>query len=115
MTDSALNQIVVEAIEDVKGIDVITLDVREMTSVVDFMLIATGTSTRQVKALADMVVKKAKEAGFTPLSSEGRESAEWVLIDFGDLCVHLMQAETRKLYDLERLWTRLPTQSTSLD
>lgn len=108
MTKPTLNQIVIDALEDIKGIDIIELDVRELTSIVDTMVIATGTSSRQVKALADNVEKKAKEAGFRPLSSEGRDSADWILIDFGDMAVHLMLPETRELYDLERLWSKIP-------
>lgn len=108
MTKPTLNRIVIHALEDIKAIDILELDVRELTSVVDTMIIATGTSSRQVKALADNVEKKAKEAGFRPLSSEGRDSADWVLIDFGDLAVHLMLPESRELYDLERLWSKIP-------
>jgi ribosome-associated protein len=108
MTKANLNSIVVDALEDIKGIDILELDVREMTSVVDTMIIATGTSSRQVKALADNVEKKAKESGFRPLSSEGRSSADWILIDFGDTAVHVMLPEARELYDLERLWSKIP-------
>lgn len=108
MTEKNLNQVIVDALEDVKAIDIRTLDVRELTSVVDTMIIATGTSTRQVKALADNVSREAKEAGFKPLSSEGQDSAEWVLIDFGDISVHVMLPEARELYDLERLWSQIP-------
>jgi len=108
MTKATLNKIVTEALEDIKGIDIIEMDVRELTSIVDTMVIATGTSSRQVKALADNVEKKAKEAGFRPLSTEGRDSADWVLIDFGDMAVHLMLPEARELYDLERLWSKIP-------
>jgi len=108
MTKPTLNKIVTEALEDIKGIDILEMDVRELTSIVDTMVIATGTSSRQVKALADNVEKKAKEAGFRPLSTEGRDSADWVLIDFGDMAVHLMLPEARELYDLERLWSKIP-------
>ncbi len=108
MTKPTLNKIVTEALEDIKGIDILEMDVRELTSIVDTMVIATGTSSRQIKALADNVEKKAKEAGFRPLSTEGRNSADWVLIDFGDMAVHLMLPEARELYDLERLWGKIP-------
>ena len=108
MTKATLTKIVTEALEDIKGIDILEMDVRELTSIVDTMIIATGTSSRQVKALADNVEKKAKEAGFRPLSTEGRDSADWVLIDFGDIAVHLMLPEARELYDLERLWSKIP-------
>lgn len=107
-TVSRLKDVIVDALEDIKAIDIRSLDVREMTSVVDFMVIATGTSTRQVKALADNVSLEAKKAGFAPLSSEGQESADWILIDFGDISVHVMLPEARELYDLERLWHYSP-------
>lgn len=108
MTESKLTDVVIDALEDIKAIDIRTLDVRELTSVVDFMIVATGTSTRQVKALADNVSKEAKEAGFMPVSTEGQESAEWILIDFGDISVHIMLPDARELYDLERLWAYSP-------
>jgi len=97
------------ALEDVKGIDIRLIDVRPMTSVVDHMLIATGTSTRQVKALANNVMVECKKAGFAPLSSEGEQSGDWILVDFGDLAVHVMLPETREFYDLERLWMHSPS------
>ena len=109
MTKENLKDIIIDSLEDIKGIDIRTLDVRELTSVVDFMIVATGASTRQVKALADNVSKKAKEAGFKPISSEGHESADWILIDFGDISVHIMLPEARELYDLERLWAYSPS------
>ena len=108
MTKTSLKEVIIAALEDIKGIDICTLDVRELTSVVDFMIVATGTSTRQVKALSDNVSKEAKEAGFMPLSTEGQESADWVLIDFGEVSVHVMLPEARELYDLERLWAYSP-------
>lgn len=109
MTESKLRELIVDALEDVKAIDIRTLDVRELTSVVDFMVVATGASTRQVKALAENVSKEAKEAGFMPISTEGQESADWILIDFGDISVHVMLPDARELYDLERLWAYSPT------
>lgn len=109
MTDNKLKDTIITALEDVKGIDIRVLDVRELTSVVDFMVIATGTSTRQVKALSENVSKEAKQAGFMPLSTEGQDSADWILIDFGDISVHVMLPDSRELYDLERLWEYSPT------
>jgi len=103
-TVSRLKEVIVDALDDIKAIDVRSLDVRELTSVVDYMVIATGTSTRQVKALADNVIVEAKKSGFNPLSSEGQNSADWILIDFGDISVHVMLPDARELYDLERLW-----------
>ena len=97
MTKPTLSDVILDALEDIKAIDICTLDVRELTSVVDYMTIATGTSSRQVKALADNVCKQAKAAGFKPLSIEGQDSADWVLIDFGDISVHLMLPDCREL------------------
>lgn len=113
MTEKKLSNLIVTALEDVKGIDICTLDVREMTSVVDLMIVVTGTSTRQVKALADNVVKECKQAGFPLLSLEGMESADWVLIDYGDISVHVMLPQSRELYDLERLWAYSPSNKPS--
>lgn len=114
MTKPKLEDVIIAALEDIKGIDICTLDVRELTSVVDFMIIATGTSTRQVKALSENVSMEAKKAGFMPLSTEGQESADWILTDFGDISVHTMLPDARELYDLERLWDYSPGQKPPL-
>ena len=93
-----------DALAELKAKDVVRIDVRELTSVTDYMIIASGGSNRQVGALADNVIEKAKEAGRRPLGVEGKESGEWVLVDLGDIVVHIMQPATRQFYDLERLW-----------
>lgn len=109
MTPEALRDCVVGALEDRKGIDILPLDVRRMTSIADYMVIVTGTSSRHVKALVDAVVEAAVAAtGRKPIGIEGRQSAEWVLVDLGDVIVHVMQAEPRRFYDLERLWSEVP-------
>ena len=113
MTETHLREIIVAALEDVKGIDICTLDVRGLTSVVDFMIIATGASTRQVKALSENVSKETRKAGIMPLAIEGRESANWILIDFGEISVHVMLPDARELYDLERLWAYSPRKQAS--
>ena len=104
MQNEALVQLVVNALEDLKGTDITTIDVRGKTSVTDFMVIASGTSSRHVKALADNVLEKVKEQGVRPLGSEGLDCGEWGLLDLGDVVVHVMQVPTRQFYDLERLW-----------
>lgn len=104
MHSEQLVQIAVAALEDLKAQDITTIDVRGKTSITDFMVIASGTSSRQVKALADNVLEKVKEQGVRPLGSEGLEGGEWALIDLGDIVVHVMQVATRQFYDLERLW-----------
>lgn len=93
------------ALDDLKAKDVLSLDVRSLTSLADVMIIASGTSTRHVKSLADNVVKMAKEAGMKPIGMEGERDGDWVLIDLGGVIVHVMQPATRAFYDLERLWT----------
>jgi len=104
----ALKNLVVDALEELKAQDITILDVSKLTSVTDLMLVASGTSSRHVAAMANNVVERVKAQGVQPLGVEGQTGAEWVLVDLGDLVVHVMQAETRRLYDLERLWTDLP-------
>ena len=104
MQAEQLVQVVIAALEELKGQDIVTIDVREKTSITDFMVIATGSSSRHVKSLADTVLEKTKEQGVRPIGSEGLESGEWGLIDLGNVVVHVMQPATRQFYDLERLW-----------
>lgn len=104
MSSEALVELVVFALEDVKAQDITTIDVRGKTSITDFMVIATGSSSRHVKSLADNVLEKVKEKGVRPVGSEGLDAGEWGLLDLGDVVVHVMQAATRQFYDLERLW-----------
>ena len=99
-----LTQLVFDALDDLKAVDVRVLDVREKTNVTDVMVIATGTSARHAKSLADNVVAKSKESGVPPMGIEGEDVGEWVLVDLGDVVVHVMQAEVRELYQLEKLW-----------
>ncbi len=103
--NQSLRQLAVDAIEELKGQDVVELDVHELTDVTDFMIIASGRSNRQVKALAENVVEKAKAAGVIPMGVEGLDRGEWVLVDLCDVVVHVMQPETREYYQLEKLWT----------
>lgn len=106
--DSATQQLVdtsLAALADLKAKDVISIDVRALTGLADVMVIASGTSSRHVKSLADNVMVKAKEAGFKPLGQEGEREGEWILIDLAGVIVHVMLPSTRAFYDLERLWT----------
>ena len=93
------------ALEDLKAVDPVVLDVRELSAVMDWLGVASGTSSRHVKSLADNVMMKAKEQGVRPLGVEGERVGEWVLGDFGDVVVHVMQPAARSFYDLERLWS----------
>jgi ribosome-associated protein len=97
----------VGALEDLKGQDIISLDVSELTTITDYMVVVSGTSNRHVKALVDEVLEAAKDFGEKPIGVEGREAMEWVLLDVGDVVVHVMQKEARGFYDLERLWGSL--------
>ncbi len=93
------------ALDELKAKDVHEIDVRGKTSIADFLIIASGTSTRHVKSIADEVVKYVKQAGMMPLGIEGQREAEWVLVDLGDIVVHVMLPRIREFYGLERLWT----------
>lgn len=100
-----LRGIVVKALDDLKARDVVEIDVRGKTSITDLIVIASGTSSRHVKSIADEVVKSAKQAGLPPIGVEGEREAEWVLVDLGDVIVHVMLPRTREFYGLERLWS----------
>jgi ribosome-associated protein len=105
MQAKELKLLVVDALEDIKAEDIQILDVTAMTDFTDFMIIATGKSTRQVKALANAVNVQAKAAGVIPLGMEGEDVGEWALVDLGDVIVHVMTPEIRATYTLEKLWS----------
>ncbi len=105
VTTATLRKSVIDALEELKAKDVREIDVRGKTSITDLMVIASGTSARHVKSIADEVVKFAKKAGVMPLGVEGEQEAEWVLVDLGDVIVHVMLPRIREFYGLERLWT----------
>jgi ribosome-associated protein len=101
----ALLKAVHAGLEELKAKDVVEIDVRGKSSVCDFMVVASGTSTRHVKSAADEVVKFAKQLDVIPLGVEGEREAEWVLVDLGDVVVHIMLPRVREFYALERLWS----------
>ena len=105
MQAEQLKLLVIDALEDIKAEDIQVLDVAAMTDVTDIMIIATGKSSRQVKALANEVVMQAKAAGIQPLGVEGEDIGEWALVDLGDVIAHIMTPQTRLTYNLEKLWS----------
>ena len=109
MNSEQLSELVVDALEEVKGKDIVRLDVRDLTTVTDYMVVASGTSNRHVKALAEAVADKSKAAGHRPSGIEGENGSEWVLLDLGDTLVHVMLPRVREFYNLEKLWSLSPT------
>ena len=93
------------ALDEMKAKDAVEIDVRGKTSIADYLVVASGTSSRHVKSVADEVVKFAKNCGVMPLGVEGDNEAEWVLVDLGDVIVHVMLPRIREYYAIERLWT----------
>lgn len=104
MTESNLHKRILAALEETKARDVKELDVSSLTSVTELMIIASGTSKRHVKSLADKVIEEAKAAGRRPLGVEGEREGEWVLVDLDEIVVHLMLPRVRDFYNLEKLW-----------
>ena len=104
MNNEKLKQQVLEALDDLKATDIRVIDVVGKTIITDVLIIATGTSTRHTKALAESVAQAAKKVGQQPLGIEGERTPEWMLVDLGDIVVHVMTPETRDYYNLEKLW-----------
>ena len=101
----ALQDFVIDKIDDLKGQDIVAIDVHGKSSITDCMVICTGTSSRHVMSIADHVVQESRAAGLMPLGVEGENVADWVVVDLGDVIVHVMQEESRRLYELEKLWS----------
>lgn len=101
--DNIKNQIV-QVLDDLKALNILALDVRDITSISDYMIIASGTSDRHVRSIASKVTEELKKSGHKPLGIEGENEGEWVLVDFGDVIVHLMLPQAREFYKLESLW-----------
>ena len=104
MKTTELKQLVLTALEDLKAHDIRVIDIEGKTIITDLLIIATGTSTRHNKALAESVAQASKDAGNQPLGIEGDLTPEWMLVDLGDVVVHVMTQETRDYYNLEKLW-----------
>jgi len=105
MTPETMKKAAVAALEDIKASDIVVLNVKKLTSMADYMIVASGESSRQVKALARNVADKLREAGAEIVGVEGEESGEWVLVDLGHVIVHVMHPAVREYYNLEELWT----------
>ena len=103
-TTAAKKKLVIAALEDIKARDIVAIDVREVTSIFDWIVVATAESARQTKALARHIRDALKEAGSTIVGTEGEESGEWILVDAGDIVAHVMQPGAREYYNLEELW-----------
>ena len=108
MQAEQLKELIVGALDDLKAVNTVTMDVTGLTDVMDYLVIASGTSNRHVKSLADNVCMEAKKQGQRALGVEGEDAGECVLVDFGDIVVHVMLTATRDVYDLERLWAPAP-------
>ena len=108
-TMASLQTVVIDALADMKAWEVKVLDVRGLTDIADFMVIASGTSDRHVRSVAQRVVEKTKEAGFRPHGVEGQQDSDWVLIDLSEMIVHVMLPRVREFYGLEKLWDMTAT------
>lgn len=108
MKVEAIKDAVVTALENLKGKDIVVLDVRKLTGITDYMVMCSGTSNRHVKSLAENVEIELKKAGCPPMGTEGAQVSDWVLVDLSDVIVHVMTSEARAFYDLERLWSTSP-------
>lgn len=104
MNPEEIRDLAIQVLDDMKGIDIVTMDVKSLTSITDYMIICTGRSTRQVRALAEGVAVKAKEMKVSIVRTEGDRESEWVLVDLGDVVVHVMLPSARSFYSLEDLW-----------
>ena len=105
MKDFPLDTRVLQILEEIKAVDPVLMDVSGISGFADAMIVVTGTSTRHIRSMHDALVSSMKEMEISLLGVEGKESNDWVLIDLGDLIVHLMRKETREFYDLEKFWS----------
>ncbi|WP_340609199.1 ribosome silencing factor [Xenorhabdus bharatensis] len=100
-----LQQFIIDKLEDSKAQDIVSIDVRGKSSITDCMLICTGTSTRHLMSVADNLVDDCREAGIMPLGVEGQGISDWIVVDLGEVMVHVMQEDSRRMYELEKLWS----------
>ncbi|MCL1035993.1 ribosome silencing factor [Shewanella corallii] len=105
MQSAELKAFVVDKVDDLKAKDIVTFDVSNQSTITDYMVICSGTSSTHVRSMAEYAVKEAKQANIEILGVEGRDGSEWVLVDFGGVILHVMQEQTRDFYQLEKLWS----------
>ena len=108
-----LEKLIIDTLEDNKATNIITLDIRNISSFADLMIIASGTSSKQVTSIAEKLIEKAKKNKVPPYGSEGKDYGEWVLVDLGDIVVHIMHPTTRAHYQLEKLWSPMDDSETA--
>jgi len=113
MDSVKIKDTVLAILDDQKAIDVSLLDVKELTEITDWFVVCTGRSSRHVKSIADKLVVGMKEVGIPPLSIEGKETGYWILVDFADIVIHVMQDEAREFYQIEKLWSQSAVESES--
>ncbi len=106
-----LNKLIIDALDDLKAQNIVSLDVTSMSDVMDTLVVASGTSNRHVKSLASNVIDEGKKKDIRPIGIEGMEAADWVLVDYGTVVVHVMLPQARQFYDLEKLWTPIEEES----
>jgi len=99
-----LRDFILEQLDEIKAQDVKVLDINEKSTIADYMVVCSGTSSRHVKSIAILLIKALKEANRPPIGVEGEDASEWILVDCGDVIVHVMQPTTRDYYQLEKLW-----------
>jgi ribosome-associated protein len=105
---------VIDALEDIKGFDIAVMDVRKLTNITSYMIVASATSSRQAKAMGDSVREKLKEKGFDIRGTEGEKDGEWVLVDLNDIIVHIMVPASRAYYNLEQLWSETESRKSHI-
>lgn len=115
LTPEQVKDLALEALDNIKAKDVVCMEVKPITSIADYMIVCSGTSSRHLKAIADELTETSKKAGHQPTGVEGEGGAEWVLVDLGDVIAHIMLPDTRRFYDLEKLWSLSPEQQAQQD
>ena len=105
MNTKKIIDLILSTLDDAKALDVIVFEVSKLTSISDYMIIASGRSSRQVNSMAEKVIETSKENDLKPLGTEGKKEGDWVLVDLGDIIVHIMHPDTREYYQLEKLWS----------